>query len=485
MTEANGAAFVACVQTVDAVYFTPFDLPVPVDERANVSLYGQALEPFSIGTYQLDTDRYSTREGNQEVLAALRTTYRERIRDVFRAQRPSVIAQLIPMRISGLSIEADGELHELQHAVEIVPIVTIHGVGTGQVILWITVRSPISEVALIALRRAGSVRVRLDQPYFGFRYLNGWLTIEEVTHFLILFAMSAGRRKNLTTSSIDHERERAGSTRAALDAILNSLPDRRHIYSGLEVYPALAVRTSSDTKGLLEVVKTCNAFLRGVVTGDKNWARKSQAIVSRLIPNSDVSTRESIIWFMDLNGSLKLYSTDLETPYLLSVGLMIFELDVLLTQRLVLLKSSYYLSFVERAKGYSELLRVREGQLRLVNEFYSSTIAFKDTTASRLQALQNAFRLDSLEAESERLLSGLAESLRAASDARTLQRQTLLTVVFAAFGGASLADDLIVNLSAPNASAARILLWTSVGFIVSTLAGLLLATGLLNRRGRS
>ena len=468
------------ITNLELIYFTPFDLPVAVNERADIDLYESDLLKFALATYRLDTDQAKAVGDPARLLGALRETYRERVREVFRHTRQSLIVELKPISVSAVTVRAAGDVAVTASGVKITPVIVIHGVGTGTLSLWLDLGAvKVTNEVLLSSRDDLAVKVHIDQPYYGLRYLQGTLDMREVSDFLILMAVKAGQPGVTSSGDIDRAREKAGSTRAALNAILVGLPDRRHIYSGLETYFAAAIRTDLNSADLHDMVVSDAALLRGLITGDKNWQRKARTVVEKAVPGADVSTRESISWFMQLNGAAKLYSTDLETPYEQSAALMAFELDVLLTQRLVLLKSAYYLSTVSRTDGYRELLRVRENQLRVVNEFYSSTLAFKDTTASRLDSLVSSFRLDSLQAEADRLLQGLSESLQATQESRILQRQTLLTVVFSAFGGAQIGFDVVFASHKANTPLTFVYWITTLAFVGSLVAAWVLSAHLL------
>lgn len=469
------------IASLEFIYFTPFDLPVPVNERADIDLYESDLSNFACASYRLDTDQAKAVGDPARLLGALREVYRERVREVFRHTRQSLIVELKPIFVSSVTVRTGADTPLATAAgVKITPVIVIHGVGTGTLSLWLDLGPvAVTNEVLLASRDDLAVRVHIDQPYYGLRYLQGTLDMREISDLLILMAVKAGQQGTTSSNDIDRAREKAGSTRAALTAILAALPDRRHIYSGLETYFAATARTDLNSADMHAMVTSDAALIRGLITGDKNWQRKAKAIVEKAVPGADVSTRESIAWFMQLNGAAKLYSTELETPYEQSASLMAFELDVLLTQRLVLLKSAYYLSTVSRTDGYRELLRVRESQLRVVNEFYSSTLAFKDTTASRLDSLASTFRLDSLQAEADRLLQGLSESLQATQESRILQRQTLLAVLFSAFGGASIGFDVAMASHKPDTALTFVYWVTVLSFVGSVIAAWVLSAHLL------
>lgn len=471
------AGFLESVESLELCFVTPFDLPVTINETVDLDSYESSLATFAGGTYRVDLDRFVVQPEKTALLNAMRIQYRRRLREWFRGERKTLVVEMESLFATAVSIDGinlDGP------RIEIKPMVVIHGIGVGLIIVTIRL-GRLDASQLLASTRPEKVVLNLGAPRFGLKYLSGQLSTQDLIHYLILLAYLAGKPDTFSADTIERARENAGTSEGALRSIVAKMNEHRQIYPAFESYPVCLARLSVDTDSMRETIARDAALLRGYVTGDQNWAQKSPEVVSHVVPCGDVSSRGSIAWFMELNGALKAYSNEMSTDYQESVALLFFELDVLLTQRLVLLKSSYYLSSLDRAHGYKQLLQIRENLARVVSEFYSSNLAFKDTTIERLAKLKGRFKIDQLEAESDRLLAGLGDILRVVNEERVLQRQTLLAVVFSAFGVATLTLDYAGLSYKPGDSKVPLLFWTLGGLFVGLGMALLITFALLGR----
>jgi hypothetical protein len=209
---------------------------------------------------------------------------------------------------------------------------------------------------------------------------------------------------------------------------------------------------------------------RAFISKDINWEVKRNDMVELSLKKAECTTRDSILWYVASQGGIKAYCEELETDIYTSMVLASFEIELLLCMRYFLEKINYSLNEATFEKTNPQMLaRIHKKNIERLDSFFSLATCTKDTTASRLERLKDAFGITHLSNTTAEKIKALSELVTTYHNERIQKYQTLLTVLFGVFGvGSITASFLIWYYSSQNPPENRIL-FSSIGFTLLSM----------------
>jgi hypothetical protein len=369
--------------------------------------------------------------------------YERRFKNSVLPQRASIMLQLPVQNLAGI-LHPDADLVPTDHLVKVEFTCTLNAIGVGFLAMWIHLEreGTFTFDQLYSLRDSQMLSASVDWrmgPGDGIRLLGRYCFVD-LAKFVII-AIYCALSKSLSTVRISQQ-----LGREPLEKVHAKVCEQVKAFKGIDHYLVFHVNLTEAEKYSSEIVsefvKSNAALLRGLVTADANWSKKKPELVNAFVDSCSFSTRSTIFWLTHPNGSIKIYASDLETPLLISKILIVFELELVLTMRFCLHKlisnlnalSSHSRNFLPIRR----LTKLRDQELRRLDDYYNLDILQKDTTENRLSKFQKMLKIDDILQIADRKFNSVNSYMMTEYQNASAQRQFALTIIFGIFGAGTL-----------------------------------------------
>jgi hypothetical protein len=370
--------------------------------------------------------------------------YERRFKPTMLSQRRTVILQLPPIELLGLT-HLYTELIPANRVLTLNCTSTLNEMGVGSIVFWLDLENSFKFrlEQLIAFRDISNLSTQVDwrvAPDINIR-LNGSYSLMDIARLVIILLHSATSSR-VKLKEVKQKLDSDETLLKVHSEICSKWHGTLKASSEIESYPIfhlnLAQMQNGDKKFLHEFVLRHKAELRGIITGDLNWDKKVQSIVDRFWEDYSFSSRETICWITHPNGSMKIYSSELETPLLSSKLLITFELEIMLTMKQFIYRIIRNLNFFSASSKnkypLKSLAKLREEEMRRLDDYYNLDILQHDTTINRLDKFRRMFRIDDLLQIALKKFEGLNIYMATEFQNAEAERQLVLTIVFGVFG---------------------------------------------------
>lgn len=429
--------------TFDLKSDTPTDL---IDTTTQDRFKDFASTVYTVGGELRD---YGTERNDHSLVRIYKQEmYDRRYRRAVLTTRRTMLFEFRPQYVSGL-------LHT-EKALEVVSpgkallfrfTATVNQLGVASLVMWLDLGNPgaLSFEHQQALRDIPALKTQIDWRVdpAGAR-LHGLVSLLDIARFAILLIYSA-LYETVDLRSIRRQIDGGVPLERIHRDTCELIRDQPHISHEIDCYPIFHVDLTADESATGAPFRDrCESSLkqvRGLLVGDENWDKKKQEVLNDFKAKNSFSTRESIVWFTHPNGSMKIYSKDLETPLQTSKVLITFELEILLTMRHFIYKVIRNLNYFSNLRSGSfplrSVARLRNREMRRLDEYYNLDLLEKDTTIDRLARFRKLFRIDELLDIAVKKFDSLNTYMNTEFQDAAARRQVALTVIFGAFSAGS------------------------------------------------
>lgn len=477
---------------VTIVHFAFFDVGDQAGSLAGERLEALAMAQESSIIYAYDVSsagiytRPTTPEAdNQSQFPNLLQIYRDemyarRLAAFARTQRFGQMYQLAPIQLMGLA-KSNKDLLASTEKIVAHPVLSVTNLGVACIQFWLQLPNrweiqsiiPFSDPAHLEVSSVDYELVLKDTRWPLHRHN---ITVLDIMSFIATqllcelgaIRVSDGVRRNQAVRWQEVLRKATHqSSNEAFD-----LPHLEYI----ETYPLYHLNFKDDAQPMsrdeLNTVLANNPReFRALITKDNNWKVKKPKVVEDSLKESDCTTRDSILWFVAPQGSVKAYCNDLETDIYTSMVLAAFEIELLLCMRYFLEKINYSLNKVTFEKTSPQLLaRIHRQNIERLDSFFSVATCIKDTTAGRLKKLKDAFGITHLTDTTSEKINALSELVSAHHEERTQTYQTILTVLFGVVGIGSISSAFFVWYYSLPIAPGKGLLGKGIGLTLASMA---------------
>lgn len=433
---------------LSAAYIFTFDLPVGpdrwLDERAFVRLLN-----LSSASYQTDDDTLLIRGSDApHIIQAYRDDmYAVRFKRAALSQRKTTILQLPRQSSVGLS----GGASQVVRADEELPVeicCTLNEMGVGSLVIWLEfipeIMFDLETLVLLRNPRLTTTQVDWTIGKTAKRYrLTGRRSIEELARFVVicLFCqLSLGRWVDSIRRRIDSE-----PLAELHEALCRRTASPLQPSSRMESYPCFFSDLKNSKASNDEIAAWARQHapeIRGLLTGDRNWARKRATLAEEFLKTQSFSTRDSILWYTHPATSLKIYSSQMDTSILTSKVLLVFEVEYLLLMKQFAYRVIRNLSSLAAKRRGSiplrQVARLRDQEMRRLDEYYNLDVLQKDTTVNRLKQFHDMFRVGEVVAIATHKLESVNVFLNTEFQGASIRRTLALSIIFGVLGAGKL-----------------------------------------------
>ena len=358
-----------------------------------------------------------------------------RVRHHARRSRDTLVYELKVMPLSSVCLNGTS----LQHHgdIKLEGLVTLQSTGIGCVILWLDGFLPKEPAQWCELRDPELIDIELASDTFT---QSTW-RVSLLARYLI---------------ALIHEgiHEHAGdcpSDPVILEddkAFQSLLIERSPTQEGfllraspllpIEVYPFAFIQFDLPTAALQAAMLETGADIRLALCGDTNWRCKRSAIINSTVTAADTSTRDSIFWFVNSDGCVKICSNQLETAIEESFTAVLLETDIALTLRFFLQRMNALLAAFTRADLTPSAFASLRYQLLSDFESYSAIDnSHKDTTRDRVEQYKAVLHIAPLYRSVLDRFEMLAMRLETAHSFRTERHHVGIALIFGFFSALS------------------------------------------------
>ncbi|MFY9822152.1 MAG: hypothetical protein WAM82_12275 [Thermoanaerobaculia bacterium] len=371
----------------------------------------------------------------------MKEMYGRRIAPFARIQRFGQMYQMDSFPIQGVTEAEIGQLIPATETAMCYPVVSVTNLGIACIQLW--AQLPGTWVMPNLVPFVDPSRLTASSVDYTITFGSERWNLQRA-HISILDVMCFIATQLLCElGSLHVSPEQRRSTSASWQEVLRTAPRANAEPTGLpsldyiETYALfhLEGKDITDSAALQAVLNTNARALRALITRDINWQVKSLEVVRKKLERCACSTRDSILWYVASQGSVKIYSQALETRREVSMVLGAFEVELLLGMRYFLEKINYSLNAIEFEVTSPRLLaRIHRRNVERLDSFFSLASCTKDTTADRLDRLREAFGINQLSNTTAEKVRALSQLVSAHYEERHQQSQTVLTILFGVFG---------------------------------------------------
>lgn len=393
------------------------------------------FEDITNGYYLVEKD--NDPPANCVYLMNYQNHYRKRIKSVFRQRREIVIFELKDIGIKNLTCNATLLSSDI---IMMKVILTINRIGIGSLSYWLELPSTDAVELCKALREPHNLKANVEASFISYK---DPLSIHELMQLITCLVLIRVRPEWLFMFDIP---ELLSSKKCAIADLHKQMYDKilPTAYRELDTYPVYFFSPNLPIAEFLQLKTKYGREIRGILTGDANWEYKKDATVEKQLKDYEVGTRDSTIWLVDADGTVKVISEKFETPTLESKVLPVFELELLLALKVFLYKVNWTLQNAT-AKNLSlqSISTLREQMTRDLFEFYNLDISQKDTTRYRIELCKKVLGIDYLHDITIRKFDAITQRLSVQYQRRSVAVQILLTEIFGALGAGLLAYSVI------------------------------------------
>lgn len=382
--------------------------------------------------------------------------FERRFKKEFLVQRHALLLELAPLELRGL-IPPTGTRPSPNAIFKLTPVITLNEIGAGALSLWLELGEDhqLKLSDFFGYQSPEDVRCIIDQslnqPYNG--GLRGTVSIGEIARYLIAI-VQAGYLWQFTRQSL-LSTERNTDTDTLQASVCKKLRSEFPVTSETFWYPIFHWHLTDERIGNAPAFQAFTEksmrALRGLITSDQNWGKKRDDVVQEFAKDHSFTTRESIVWLTHADGSIKVYSPFIETPVLTSEVLIVFELETILVLKHFLYKVINVIQYLQSKRGVklslTQISKLREQEIRRVDQYFNVDLLRKDTTAHRLREFRRLLNVDEIFHVAERKLAGLDNFISSQFQKSLSVRQLVLTIVFGGFAAGQVAFPVFMLMS--------------------------------------
>jgi hypothetical protein len=362
--------------------------------------------------------------------------YARRIAAFARQRRFGQMYQLAPIYLTGLR-SFPASQSAICH-----PIVSVTNLGVASVQLWIQLPAAVSPSDLVPFNDPARVLAGPVNYSLGFGKEQWTLDRGNVSTLEVMAFVAVQLLAELGVLDIAPEVRRSRAewlkllreARRTSGAVDSDLPALDYI----ETYPLYFLDyrgTQIGTRELTTLRERYASAIRGLITKDANWHLKKLEVIESKLMASECSTRDSILWFMGSQGTVKIVSNEIETDTFTSMVLAAFEVELLLGMRYFLEKINYSLNAINFEQIRPRVLaKIHRQNVERLDAFFSLASCTKDTTGERLDRLKESFGIPHLSRTTAEKISAISELVSAHYNERLQKNQSLLSILFGVFG---------------------------------------------------
>ncbi len=425
---------------IEYASLSSFDIGDLEHIEITASTFIDKFRPYAKGAYIVSKgDLISWRESDIRYLPLYQKLFDARIKKQFRRYRESVIIEFEDISCNGLSYKDETIIGNTEWFIQVIYV--INKIGVGSLSMIFSVPSDDIITTSYNLRDTENLRTHVNFPFFNAEIsILNLLRLYQTTILNIMYSNSDDIQSSMQTTLMNHE-ENIDKLHENICELFQNDGD---IYRETSEYPIFFMMTDILTSGLQDW-KISNAhYIRAVVTGDKNWKRKKDKIVKSQISQGDQSSADSVVWIINDDGTIKIYSSDFETDLQLSKVMVLFEMEILLTVKFFLHKINYFLA----QDTYHDMTTISCAELKNqaikdLDLYYNIDISHKDTTRIRIEKCKEILHINYLYDISLAKLEALSSKLSSEYQHEIIRRELLLIIFFGVFSIGSLSFSIL------------------------------------------
>lgn len=204
-------------------------------------------------------------------------------------------------------------------------------------------------------------------------------------------------------------------------------------------YPIIFIQYNMSTDELKTTINSVDKIrdFRLVLYGDLHWKLKTDNVIQSTVVDVNITTRNSIGWYVTSQGMLKIASADInnETSIEESFTTALLETDLVLTMRYFL--SSIMLDLSRISDQYEEPIAIdllKENIFESMDKYFNINVSHNDQTIKRIEKLEGVFYVDRIYSDVKDRIEILSTKI-ANENSDTIERQQVfLTIIFGLFG---------------------------------------------------
>lgn len=239
-------------------------------------------------------------------------------------------------------------------------------------------------------------------------------------------------------------------------------------------YPIIFIQYNMSTDEIKSTISTIDKIrdFRLVLYGDYHWRLKTDDVIQTTVIDVNITTRNSIGWYVTSQGMLKIASADInnETSIEESFTTALLETDLVLTMRYFL--SSIMLDLSKISDQYEDTISIdllKENIFESMDKYFNVNISQNDQTIKRIEKLETVFYVDHIYSDVKDRIEILSTKIGNENSDTIERQQVFLTIIFGLFGSIQVLYPFFQELF-------RDILPDYLLFIFSTVASLIIAT---------
>ncbi len=204
-------------------------------------------------------------------------------------------------------------------------------------------------------------------------------------------------------------------------------------------YPIIFIQynmSNDEIKTAVNSVEKIRDF-RLVLYGDFHWKLKTDDVIQSTVVNVNITTRNSIAWYVTSQGMLKIASVDInnETSIEESFTTALLETDLVLTMRYFL--SSIMLDLSRISDQYEDPIAIdilKENIFESMDKYFNINVSQNDQTMKRIEKLERIFYVDHIYSDVRDRIEILSTKIANENSDSIERQQVFLTIIFGLFG---------------------------------------------------
>lgn len=204
-------------------------------------------------------------------------------------------------------------------------------------------------------------------------------------------------------------------------------------------YPIIFIQYNMSTTEMKTTISSVDKIrdFRLVLYGDYHWRLKTDDVIQSTVVDVNITTRNSIGWYVTSQGMLKIASSEInnETSIEESFTTALLETDLVLTMRYFL--SSIMLDLSRISDQYEDPIAIdlmKENIFESMDKYFNINVSQNDQTIKRIEKLESIFYVDHIYSDVKDRIEILSTKI-ANENSDTIERQQVfLTIIFGLFG---------------------------------------------------
>ncbi len=315
----------AAVARVDCAHIVDFDAGSMPDAIFDTGGSSSRWLPLVVGTYVVRTDSLSAHGGTTlSYLRHYQTHYQRRLKPQLRAARATTVLELTPLHLRGL-FHQDDQVIPWDEEWRIELTATLNKLGVATLVARFT--APGSDFSQFGaqLRDIDRLRVTADDPSYGY----GSYTLHEIYALVIArLLVTTYDLKDFPVLARAEMDRHYGSVLALRNEVARKIGARGTTGDrASNCFTSFLLTMTLNGQALGSWIHEGSLEIRGLLTGDANWAHKEANRVGSDLAEMNVGTRSTAPWYVSADGVVYLLASDFETDFQEARTLVVFELE--------------------------------------------------------------------------------------------------------------------------------------------------------------